>query len=145
MKCFVFWWSESWTHIFIKVKLFWSTLTSSSAVTNLSNVKLRMRDTWTPNSRCIPEHSIHTRTPRFVDNQVGSSNQMNISVSFFLQKKQCALFLKWWLNKVFNNCLSVPGKRHSLTIFVIVVIVSWAVDLVNALQWAPKDALDGFF
>jgi len=47
--------------------------TSSSAVPRSSRVIDWIRDTWTPISRWIPLHSMHRRTPRFVESHVGSA------------------------------------------------------------------------
>ena len=50
-----------------------------------------MRDTWTPISRCTPEHSIQMMTPKLVDNHEASKrwihnwirNLKNTTISFF--------------------------------------------------------------
>jgi len=47
-------------------------LTNKSEVPRSSSVSDCMRETCTPISRWIPLHSIQSKTPRFVDNQVGS-------------------------------------------------------------------------
>ena len=50
-------------------------LTKSSAVPKLSKVNDLTLETWTPISRWMPEHSMHVKTPRFVDNHVGSKGK----------------------------------------------------------------------
>jgi hypothetical protein len=53
-------------------------LTKSSAVPKLSKVNDLTRETWTPISRWMPEHSMHVKTPKFVDNHVGSKGKNTI-------------------------------------------------------------------
>ena len=50
-------------------------LTSNSEVPNLSKVNDLILEICTPISLWIPEHSIHTKMPRLVENQVGSVEQ----------------------------------------------------------------------
>lgn len=47
-------------------------LTKSSEVPNLSSSKDWMRETWTPISLWMPEHSIQVKIPKLVESQVGS-------------------------------------------------------------------------
>lgn len=56
---------------------------NSCDVLSLSSVKDWILDIWTPNSRWLPEHSMHTMTPKFVDSQVGSTNN-NVYVTIVI-------------------------------------------------------------
>ena len=54
--------------------------TSNSAVTGLSRSKDLILELWTPNFLCAPEQWIHTSTPRFTANHVGSKKAGRVEV-----------------------------------------------------------------
>lgn len=53
---------------------------SNWAVPTLSNVKDCILDIWTPRSRWIPLHSMHTIMPKFVESHVASIEQRRINL-----------------------------------------------------------------
>lgn len=59
--------------IWLKRRLVMVLANKSCAVPRLSSVRDCTRETWTPISRCTPEHSIHVNMPKLVLSQVGSA------------------------------------------------------------------------
>ena len=52
---------------------------------SLSSSMDRILEMCTPISRWIPEHSIHSKTPRFVANHVGSVERLQPTIYFFFK------------------------------------------------------------